>query len=78
MGAYLAAAVPNLPFDCGLATVSLFVHDIAQEPLVPVAGAIPVRRVTPDAALLDRFAADAERTQWWHERIARCYRLLAD
>ncbi|MCU1423270.1 MAG: O-succinylbenzoate synthase [Microbacteriaceae bacterium] len=76
MGAYLAAAVPDLPFDCGLATVSLFEHDIALEPLVPVAGAIPVRRVTPDAALLDRFAADAERTEWWHARIARAYALL--
>lgn len=76
MGAYLAAAVPDLPFDCGLATVSLFEHDIALEPLVPVAGGIPVRRVTPDAALLDRFAADAERTEWWHARIARAYDLL--
>ena len=76
MGAYLAAAVPDLPFDCGLATVSLFGHDITLEPLVPVAGAIPVRRVTPDAALLARFAADAERTEWWHARIARAYDLL--
>ena len=76
MGAYLAAAVPDLPFDCGLATVSLFDHDITLEPLVPVAGAIPVRRVTPDAALLARFAADAERTEWWHARIARAYDLL--
>ncbi len=77
MGAYLAAAVPDLPFDCGLATVSLFEHDIATEPLVPLAGAIPVRRVVPDPALLDRFAASAERTAWWHERIARCLTLLS-
>jgi O-succinylbenzoate synthase len=78
MGAYLAAAVPDLPFDCGLATVSLFEHDITLEPLVPVAGAIPVRRVTPDAALLARLAAEADRTEWWHDRIARCYALLAE
>jgi O-succinylbenzoate synthase len=78
MGAYLAAAVPDLPFDCGLATVSLFEHDITLEPLVPVAGAIPVRRVTPDAALLARLAAEADRTEWWHARIARCHALLAE
>ncbi|WP_354567841.1 o-succinylbenzoate synthase [Glaciihabitans sp. UYNi722] len=78
MGLYLAAAVSELPYDCGLATVSLLAADVTSDSLVPVEGAIDVRRVVPDAALLDRYAADAERTAWWHERLERCHALLKE
>lgn len=77
MGAHLAAAVPELPYDCGLATVSLFAGDITSESLVPADGLIDVRRVTPDAALLERHAASADRVRWWHARLERCLALLA-
>ncbi len=50
MAAHLAAAIPELPHDCGLGTVSLFVEDVVAEPLVPVDGKIAVRRVSPDRA----------------------------
>lgn len=76
MGAHLAAALPALDFDCGLGTAALFETDVTSEPLVPVAGAIPVRRVAPDAALLDRLAAPSDRAGWWLERLRRCHRLL--
>jgi o-succinylbenzoate synthase len=76
MGAHLAAALPELPYDCGLATVSLFERDVVADPLVPVDGAIPVTRPTPDPASLDALAADAERTAWWHDRLTRVYELL--
>jgi len=78
MGAYLAAAIDTLPYDCGLATVSLLTSDITTDPLTPRAGAIDVRRVVPDPALLARFAADASREEWWRARIADCYRVLDD
>jgi o-succinylbenzoate synthase len=77
MGAHLAAALPELPYDCGLATVSLFERDVVTDPLVPVDGAVPVTRPVPDPAALDALAADAERTTWWRERLARCHALLA-
>jgi O-succinylbenzoate synthase len=77
MGAYLAASVADLPYDCGLATVSLLESDITADPLVAVDGAIGVRRVTPDDDLLDRFAAGSDRGAWWAERVESCYRLLA-
>jgi O-succinylbenzoate synthase len=77
MGAYLAAAVPELAFDCGLATVSLLRSDVTEDSLVPVAGSIAVRRVVPTAALLDAHAADAERVEWWHARLERCLARLA-
>jgi O-succinylbenzoate synthase len=77
MGAHLAAAIPDLEYDCGLGTAALLAGDVTGEPLLPVGGAVPVRRVEPDGALLDRYAADAERRDWWLERLTRCQRLLA-
>lgn len=76
MGAYLAAAIDTLDYDCGLATVGLFTADITDDPLIPAAGSIDVRRVVPSAALLDEYAADAERTDWWFERARRGVALL--
>ncbi|CAH0191152.1 o-succinylbenzoate synthase [Microbacterium oxydans] len=74
-GAALAAALPTLDFDCGLGTASLFLDDVAD--LRPVDGAVPVGRVTPDAAALTRLAASDDRREWWTARLARCHAALA-
>ncbi len=76
MGAELAARLPRLDFDCGLGTAALLADDVANPPLRPVAGAIAAGRIAADHDALLRLAADAERTAWWHERLARCYALL--
>ena len=78
MGLHLAASVDELPYDCGLATVSLLAADVTTESLVPVDGAIDVRRVTPDSTLLDAHAVDAERAAWWRARIERSHALLRE
>ncbi|MEU2204863.1 o-succinylbenzoate synthase [Microbacterium oleivorans] len=78
MGTALAAALPDLAFDCGLGTASLLAADVAAEPLRPRSGALPVGRVTPDAALLDGHAAEAERRDWWLARLERCHAILAE
>ncbi|TFC03606.1 o-succinylbenzoate synthase [Cryobacterium mannosilyticum] len=78
MGAHLAAAIPGLDYDCGLGTASLLAADVTREPILPVGGSIPVRRVTPDPDLLDRYAASAERRDWWLARLVRCHALLSD
>jgi O-succinylbenzoate synthase len=78
MGAFLAAALPELDYDCGLATASLLAADVTRDPLLPVDGSIPVRRVVPDADLLDNYAASPERRDWWVARITRVHALLAD
>jgi o-succinylbenzoate synthase len=44
-GVALAAALPELPFACGLGTVSLLAADVVDDPLLPVDGELPVRRV---------------------------------
>lgn len=74
-GAALAAALPNLDYDCGLGTSSLFLDDVAD--LRPVGGSIPVGRVTPGAAALTRLAASDDRRDWWLARLGRCHEILA-
>ena len=78
MGLHLAATIDELEYDCGLATSALLAADVTDEPLLPVDGALPVRRVVPSAALLNEYAADAERVAWWRGRLERTYGLLTD
>ncbi len=77
MGVALAAALPDLDYDCGLGTAALLTADVASPALLPRAGMLPVGRVTPDAALMEQFAASEDRHEWWRARIARCYSELA-
>lgn len=62
-GLALAAALPELPFACGLATASLLPEDVTSDPLVPHAGALRVRRVVPDADLLRRYSVGSSPSQ---------------
>ena len=77
-GVALAAALPELPYACGLATTSLLAADVALDSLVPVAGHLAVRPVAPDPELLARFAAPPDRTAAWRARARRCLALLGD
>jgi O-succinylbenzoate synthase len=77
-GLALAAALPELPFACGLSTVELLSGDVTHESLVPRAGSIAVRDLDVDPELLDRWQAPENRQEWWRERTTRCHQLLAD
>ncbi|MEV5963029.1 o-succinylbenzoate synthase [Kribbella sp. NPDC051952] len=70
-GVALAAALPELPYACGLATVSMFTQEVVAEPLLPVDGYLPVQRLQPDPVLLDAARADESRTAVWEERMER-------
>ncbi len=61
-GVALAAALPDLPYACGLGTAGLLAADVVSEPLVPVDGVLPVGRVVPDPVLLARFSAPSRGT----------------
>jgi o-succinylbenzoate synthase len=76
-GLALAAALPELPFACGLSTVELMAGDVTGESFVPQAGSMVLRDLTVESGLLDRWQAPADRVQWWRERVVRCHRLLA-
>ncbi len=67
-GVALAAALPELPYACGLATTALLDGDVTSQPLVPVDGFLPVRPVNAD--LLADVAADEATTRRWHQRLA--------
>jgi O-succinylbenzoate synthase len=67
-GVALAAALPELSFACGLATVALFERDVSSASLLPVDGALPVLRPEPDRLM--RVPAPADVEARWLERLA--------
>lgn len=76
MGVALAAALPDAAYDAGLGTAALLAADVTDEPLLPIDGAVEVRRVQPSPTLLGHWAAAPDRATWWHARIRRCHTLL--
>ncbi|GAA4153642.1 o-succinylbenzoate synthase [Actinomadura keratinilytica] len=75
-GVALAAALPELRYACGLATLSLLDGDVVDDPLTPVGGALPVRRPRVDPAALARYRADAAAAGRWRTRAAEAQSLL--
>lgn len=78
MGAGLAAAaaLPDLPFACGLGTGGFFTADVATAREMSN-GALAVGRVAPERAAFDAVRVDGDRRRWWRERLRRCHALLA-
>ncbi|WP_100415144.1 o-succinylbenzoate synthase [Mumia flava] len=68
-GLALAAALPDLPYACGLGTVSLLEHDTVAKPLVPVDGVLPVGRVEP-VTQSTATTVDEDTARRWVERLA--------
>ncbi len=69
-GLALAAALPELPYACGLATVALLTTDVVSDPLVPVDGHIAVRRPPVDEALVAASELAGIRRDAWLDRLA--------
>jgi O-succinylbenzoate synthase len=67
-GVALAAALPELPYACGLATLALLDGDVTSAPFRVVDGALTVSRPEPD--LVGAVAADEATTGRWLERLA--------
>jgi len=67
----LAGALPELDFACGLGTGALLAADVAADPLVPVAGWLPVPGKAPEPTRRAALAASTERTLWWEARRGR-------
>jgi len=74
-GVALAAALPELPYACGLATMSLLEGDVTAEPLAESGGALPVRRPAVDPGALARWEADPGP---WRERALAAVPYLAN
>jgi O-succinylbenzoate synthase len=75
-GLALAAALPELPFACGLSTLELMAGDVTVDSLVPAAGSIALRDLRVEQGLLNHWEAPPDRERWWRERVARCHAVL--
>jgi len=64
-GVALAAALPTLEYDCGLATTSMLTGDVTASPLAPCDGMLAPRRCEVDLQQLARWECDPEP---WRER----------
>ena len=69
-GVALAAALHELPYACGLATVQLLTDDVTRRSLLPVDGALTVALPPVDEAALARLAAAPDRAAHWAARLA--------
>jgi o-succinylbenzoate synthase len=75
-GIALAAALPELPFACGLGTVPLLNGDVCSASLAPVDGALPVSLSAPDPDLAAHHLADDGVDAWWQQRLADAQAVL--
>src|ERR1700689_1827995 len=74
-GLALAAALPALPYACGLATMSLLDGDVTAAPLAEAGGQLPVRRPSVDEAGLARWETD---TAPWRQRALAAAEYLVE
>ena len=74
-GVALAAALPELPYACGLATMSLLAGDVTASPLAESGGSLPVRRPPVDLAELAKWEADPGP---WRRRALQAAQFLGD
>ncbi|MFG1965461.1 o-succinylbenzoate synthase [Nonomuraea sp. NPDC049028] len=58
-GLALAAALPELPYACGLGTMPLLTGDVVDDSLVPVDGRLAVRRPAVNFQLLSAFEIES-------------------
>lgn len=75
-GVALAAALPDLPYACGLETQRLLAADVTATPLAPVDGTLPVGPVAVDPALLEACRAGEDVTAFWLARWERVNRIV--
>lgn len=75
-GLELAAALPELNYDCGLATGSLISQDVAQLPIIDGAIALDDSRFGDLDIKLESLAVAPDRHEWWKNRAMRCAEVL--
>jgi len=76
-GVALAAALPDLPYACGLNSVRLLDGDLSPDSLVAAGGSVPVGPVAAAPNLLAEHAADAPTAAFWQARLEETRRLGA-
>ncbi len=77
-GVALAAALPDLPYACGLETGSLLVDDVVVHPLRAMGGMLAVTELVMDPEGLERARADEQVAGWWLQRLHRVAALVPE
>lgn len=77
-GLALAAALPELPYACGLNTVPLLGGDVACRPLAAVGGVLRVSNLDVSPEALRCWQADDSRSAFWQARLLRTRELAGD
>ncbi len=72
-GVALAAALPELPYACGLATMSLLSGDVTTDPLAQAHGQLPVRPAVVDEEALAKYEVDPA---GWRDRLLAAAQFL--
>jgi o-succinylbenzoate synthase len=70
-GLALAAALPDLPYACGLNTVAMLTGDLTTEPLIAVEGVIGLSEVAVDEAALERHRPADQVNEFWQARLVQ-------
>jgi O-succinylbenzoate synthase len=70
-GLALAAALPELPYACGLNTIALLTADIVTEPLLAVDGVIRLRDLVVEESAIEWYQADQQAHQFWQARLVQ-------
>ena len=74
-GLALAAALPELPYACGLNTVALLTDDLVTEPLIAVDGVIRISDLVVDDDALQRHQPDDQVQRFWQARLVQTRKL---
>jgi O-succinylbenzoate synthase len=75
-GLALAAALPQLPYACGLGTATLLSTDVCTGSLIPADGLIDAPTVAPEPDRYTGVAADRATRRYWLDRLQRVAALL--
>ena len=68
-GLALAAALPELPYACGLNTIALLADDLVADPLLAVDGVIRLRDPVVEESASEKHRPDHQVQQFWQARL---------
>ena len=77
-GLALAAAMPDLPFACGLGSGQLVIADVTSQRVMPELGELAVRSAPPDPDTVLAVAMPPRDLAAWRYRLSEAYSCLTD
>ena len=69
-GVAAAAALPALPYACGLATAHLLGADVVADSVLPIDGALTYSPIAPDESLIGDVPLPPDLAKRWVDRLA--------